>query len=98
MLGKRLDGLRLKTVQFEEAWKNYTGLPFAHYLNSATVGLDMAIDILKETKGWADGDEIITTPMTFISTNHAILYNNMKAVLQMLMNIYAWTQNLLKKE
>lgn len=79
-LEKGWTGLGFKTVQFEEAWKNYTGLPFAHYLNSATVGLDMAIDILKETKGWADGDEIITTPMTFISTNHAILYNNMKAV------------------
>lgn len=26
---------------------------------------------------WADGDEIISTPVTFVSTNHAILYENM---------------------
>ncbi len=79
-LDKGWTGLGFKTVQFEEEWKKYTGLENAHYLNSATVGLDMAVDILKETKGWADGDEIISTPLTFVSTNHAVLYNNMKVV------------------
>ena len=29
--------------------------------------------------GWQDGDEIISTPITFVSTNHAILYENMHA-------------------
>lgn len=79
-LDKGWTGLGFKTVQFEEEWKKYTGLENAHYLNSATVGLDMAVDILKETKGWADGDEIISTPLTFVSTNHAVLYNKMKVV------------------
>lgn len=73
-------GMGFKTVQFEEAWKNYTGLPFAYYTNSSTIGLYMCVDILKEQYGWEDGDEIITTPITFISTNHAILKSNMKAV------------------
>lgn len=73
-------GLGFKTVQFEDAWKHYTGLPFAHYTNSSTIGLYMAVDILKEEYGWADNDEIITTPLTFVSTNHAILKSHMKAV------------------
>lgn len=73
-------GLGFKTVAFEEAWKEYTELPFAHYLNSSTVGLYMAIDILKEHYGWEDSDEIITTPITFVSSNHAILKSHMKAV------------------
>ncbi len=73
-------GLGFKTVKFEEAWKAYTGLPHAHYLNSATAGLNMAVEILKQEKGWADGDEIITSPLTFISTNHAIALSNMHAV------------------
>ena len=30
--------------------------------------------------GWAEGDEIITTPLTFISTNHAIPLSGLKAV------------------
>lgn len=73
-------GLGFKTVEFENAWKAYTGLPFAHYLNSSTIGLYLAVDILKEEYGWSDGDEIITTPITFISSNHAILKSNLKAV------------------
>lgn len=73
-------GMGFKTIEFENAWKEYTGLPYAHYLNSSTIGLYMAVDIMKEEYGWNDGDEIITTPITFVSSNHAILKSNMKAV------------------
>jgi dTDP-4-amino-4,6-dideoxygalactose transaminase len=55
-------------------------LPNAHFLNSATVGLHLAVKILKEAHGWQDGDEIISTPFTFVSTNHAICYENLKPV------------------
>lgn len=73
-------GLGFKTIEFEEAWKKYTGLPFAHYLNSSTMGLYLAVDILKEHYNWNDEDEIITTPITFVTSNHAILKSHMKAV------------------
>lgn len=73
-------GLGFKTNQFEEAWRDYTGLPHAHFLNSATSGLHLAIRLLKERHGWADGDEVISTPLTFVSSNHAILYENLKPV------------------
>jgi dTDP-4-amino-4,6-dideoxygalactose transaminase len=66
-----------KTIEFEEAWKKYTGLPHAHFLNSATAGLHLAIKILKGACDWKEGDEIITTPLTFVSTNHAILYEGL---------------------
>jgi dTDP-4-amino-4,6-dideoxygalactose transaminase len=77
-LEKGWTGLGFKTVQFEEAWKKYTGIPYAHFLNSATSGLHLAVNILKDENGWKDGDEIISTPLTFVSTNHAILYENLK--------------------
>jgi dTDP-4-amino-4,6-dideoxygalactose transaminase len=73
-------GLGYKTVEFEEAWKGYTGLPHAHFLNSATAGLHLALRLLKEKDGWREGDEVITTPLTFVSTNHAILYENLRPV------------------
>lgn len=79
-LEKGWTGLGFKTIEFENAWKAYTGLPYAHYLNSSTIGLYLAVEILKEEYGWEDGDEVITTPITFISTNHAILKSNLKAV------------------
>ena len=79
-LEKGWTGMGFKTVEFEEAWKKYTGHKNAYYLNSNTVGLHLEVKILKMRNGWNDGDEIITTPITFVSTNHAILYENMHAV------------------
>ena len=79
-LEKGWTGLGFKTVEFEEAWKKYTGLPYAHYLNSATAGLNLAFDILRQENGWEDDDEVITTPLTFISSNHAISLAGLKAV------------------
>jgi dTDP-4-amino-4,6-dideoxygalactose transaminase len=73
-------GLGYKTVSFEEAWCEYTGLPNAHFVNSATAGLHLAVRLLKDTYGWRDQDEVITTPLTFVSTNHVLLYENLMPV------------------
>ncbi|HEY1720578.1 MAG TPA: aminotransferase class V-fold PLP-dependent enzyme [Magnetospirillaceae bacterium] len=73
-------GSGFKTIEFENAWKNYTGHATAHFLSSATAGLHLAVNILKEIHGWENGDEVITTPLTFVSTNHAILYENLSPV------------------
>ncbi len=73
-------GSGFKTVQLEEKWKEYTGHANACFLNSNTSGLHLAFNILKRRNGWADGDEVITTPITFVATNHAILYENLKPV------------------
>tara|TARA_R100000951_G_scaffold17148_1_gene13651 strand:+ start:2672 stop:3907 length:1236 start_codon:yes stop_codon:yes gene_type:complete len=73
-------GMGGKAIEFEEEWKVYTDLPHAHFLQSATAGLHLALKVFKEKYGWEDGDEIITTPLTFVSTNHAIMYENLKPV------------------
>ena len=73
-------GLGFKTEKFEEAWKNYTDFENAHFVASNTVGLQIAIKVLKDANKWKNGDEIITTPLTFVSSNHAILYNHLQPV------------------
>lgn len=73
-------GLGFKTEQLEEAWKSYTSLDHAHFVASNTVGLQIALKVLKDANKWKDNDEVITTPLTFVSSNHAILYNNLKPV------------------
>ena len=70
-------GMGYKTIEFENQWKTYTGLNNAHFLNSASAGLHLAVKILKEKHNWHDGDEIISTPLTFISTNHSIIYEKL---------------------
>jgi len=65
-------GLGPKTQEFEEKFAQYVGVRNAVALNSGTAALHLALRVLEIGRG----DEVITTPMTFISTNHAILYNN----------------------
>ncbi len=79
-LEKGWTGMGFKTVEFEEAWKNYTGHKHAIFLNSNTVGLHLAVKVLKDQYAWSDGDEIISTPITFVSTNLAIEYENLQPV------------------
>lgn len=79
-LEKGWTGLGYKTIEFEEKWKKYTKFPNAHFINSATAGLHLAVKILKNECKWDDGDEIISTPLTFISTNHAIAYEKLNIV------------------
>ncbi|UFS68568.1 DegT/DnrJ/EryC1/StrS aminotransferase family protein [Geomonas sp. RF6] len=66
-----------KVKRFEEAFKSYTGAPFAVPLASATAGLHLALLALK----LAPGDEVITTPMTFAATVTMILQSGGTPVL-----------------
>lgn len=79
-LEKGWTGLGYKTVAFEEEWKRYTGFSHAHFVNSATSGLSIAIEVLKMLRNWKRSDEIITTSFTFVAANHAIRYHQLKPV------------------
>jgi len=79
-LEKGWTGIGYKTDSFENLWKDKMGFSNAHFLNSATSGLHLAINIFKELYKWKCGDEIITSSLTFVSTNHAILYENLNPV------------------
>ena len=63
-------GLGPKTREFEKRFAEYIGTRFAVAVNSGTAALHLALKVLD-----IEEMEVITTPMTFISTNHAILYN-----------------------
>lgn len=69
-------GLGPKTKEFEDAFAKYTGVDFVIGLNSCTAALHLALRVL----GLKPGDEVITSALTFVSTNHAILYNNCQPV------------------
>lgn len=60
-----------KTAQLEREFAEFVGAPIAVSLNSATAALHLALKVAE-----IEGAEVISTPMTFVSSNHAILYNN----------------------
>lgn len=62
--------------QFEESWRELTGSKYTHFLNSATAALHIAVRLLDLPQG----SKILTTPLTFVSTNAVILYENCQPV------------------
>lgn len=65
-----------KTIRFEKNFGEYVGSKWPLSVNSATAGLHltlMALDL-------EEGDEVITTPMTFASTVNAIMLAGAKPV------------------
>ena len=79
-LEKGWTGKGYKTIEFENEWKKYTGLNTAHFLTTGTAALNLAMETLKEEYGWKDGDEVISTPLTFVATNNCILYSRLTPV------------------
>lgn len=73
-------GMGFITDEFEQMWSEYTKLTKGHFISSNTIGLELVLKMFKDIYKWSDDSEIITTPLTFISTNHAILHSKMKPV------------------
>ncbi len=65
-----------KTLRFEEAFKEYIGCKHAVALNSCTAGLNLTLAL----QNFSEGDEVITTPMTFPATANVILLQRLKPV------------------
>lgn len=61
---------------FEKAFAAYTGAKYSLGFNSGTSALHVATRILN----LGAGDEVITTPYTFVATSWAIVYTNAKPV------------------
>lgn len=66
-----------RVQQFESDLKKYFDAPHAMTMSSATAGLYMALKALELD----DGDEVITTPFTFVATLNVIELAGLKPVL-----------------
>lgn len=63
-------GLGPKTKEFEDKFAEYIGIECAVATNSCSAALHLALGALDIGSG-----EVISPSLTFVSTNHAILYN-----------------------
>lgn len=59
-----------KVREFEQAICNYTGAKYCVAVSSATAGLHLAMLAI----GIKHGDEVITSPMTFLASANCVLY------------------------
>lgn len=60
--------------QFEEALRQYLGVPYVSLFTNGTLALMTALQALRIT------GEVITTPYTFAATTHALLWNGIKPI------------------
>lgn len=63
-------------AEFEKRFADYVDAPYAVAFSSATAALHTAIHLLDLPKT----SSVISTPMTFISTNHVILYEGLPII------------------
>lgn len=59
-----------KTKEFEKKFTTYTHAKYALALSSCTAATELALDVL----GIGPGDDVITTPLTFVSTANVVLH------------------------
>ena len=65
-----------KTATFEKEFASYVRAKYAISVNSATAGLHLALKVLN----LKSGDEVITSPLTFVSTANVIIHAGAKPV------------------
>lgn len=65
-----------KVKDFEAAFAEYAGTSFAVAVNSGTAALHVAL----LAHGIKAGDEVITTPFTFVATSNSVLFTGAKPV------------------
>jgi perosamine synthetase len=65
-----------KAAAFEEAFAEYVGVPACVAVSSGTAALQIALRVLDLPPGGA----VVTTPLTFVSANQAILHERLRPV------------------
>ena len=65
-----------KTEGFEQAIAKYTGTKFGCAVTNGTCGLHLCVKAV----GWKAGDEVITSPFSFISSSNCLLFEGVKPV------------------
>ena len=62
--------------RFERSFADYLGVPDAVAVSSGTAALHLGVRAL----GWGEGDEVVTSPFSFVASANCLLYERAKPV------------------
>ena len=83
-INKVLDSGRIsegeKVRQFEDEWAKYTGTKHCVLMSSGTSALIAGMTAIKYVGYASNNDQILTTPLTYVSTSNAIVLTGMEPV------------------
>ena len=68
------------TKKFESTFAGLHDSQFGLFLNSGTSALQVALQALKISRGWQDGDEVLVPAVTFVATANIVIHNGMVPV------------------
>jgi CDP-6-deoxy-D-xylo-4-hexulose-3-dehydrase len=68
------------TKKFESQFASLHDSEFGLFLNSGTSALQIALQALKISRGWQDGDEVLVPAVTFVATANIVIHNGMVPV------------------
>lgn len=66
--------------KFEEAWSKWQGCKYSVYVNSGSSANLIMISLMKELRGWKDGDEIIVPTVTWVTNISPVFQCGLKPV------------------
>lgn len=67
-------------AQLEAQWVEQLGVSHAIFVNSCSAALHTALAVLARAHGWGPGDEVVSSALTFVATNEAILHAGLRPV------------------
>lgn len=69
-----------KVREFEEVWSRWQGCKYSVFVNSGSSANLVIINLMKELRGWKDGDEIIVPPVTWVTNISPIFQCGLRPV------------------
>jgi CDP-6-deoxy-D-xylo-4-hexulose-3-dehydrase len=70
----------VKVREFEEAWSRWQGCKYSVYVNSGSSANLVIMNLMKELRGWADGDEVLVPTITWVTNISPIFQCGLKPV------------------
>jgi CDP-6-deoxy-D-xylo-4-hexulose-3-dehydrase len=57
----------VKVREFEDAWSSWQGCKYSVYVNSGSSANLIIMNLMKELRGWRDGDEVVVPTVTWVT-------------------------------
>lgn len=64
----------VKVREFEEAWSRWQGCRYSVFFNSGSSANLVMLNLLKQERGWSDGDEVIVPAITWVTNITPVMH------------------------
>jgi CDP-6-deoxy-D-xylo-4-hexulose-3-dehydrase len=70
----------VKVRAFEEAWSSWQGCRYSVFVNSGSSANLVMMNVMKQTRGWKDGDEVLVPAVTWVTNVTPVMQCGLRPV------------------